>query len=365
MTTNMIRCRNCNQPFPVRDFPYRCPDCGGLFGFPDGLKFDPGEIDPDLPGIWRYQRAFSVPDSAPIITLGEGNTPLVWTDVFGREIGFKLEGLNPTGAFKDRGSAVLLSWLLAAGVKSAVEDSSGNAGASFAAYASRAGISGRVFIPDHASGPKRVQIESYGSEVIPVPGPRSRAAAAVLDEVKNGAVYASHAYLPQGTAGIATIAYELWEELGGPPGTVLAPVGHGSLLLGLYLGFKALADSGQINQIPRLIAIQAAAVDPLFQAFEIGAEGHTPGKEGKTLAEGVAISDPYHGEQVLAAVRESEGIFLHVEEDRISAGQSCLAELGIYAELTSGLVWAGLRQLPAEMPDPVVCIITGHGLKNG
>lgn len=361
----MISCRTCNQPFPVQDFPYRCPSCGGLFGFPQGLKLDLADVDPNLPGIWRYKAAFSVPDQAPQITLGEGNTPLVWAEVFGREVGFKLESLNPTGSFKDRGSAVLLSWLLAAGVDQAVEDSSGNAGASFAAYASRAGIKGKVFVPAYASGPKRTQIESYGSEVIAVPGPRSQAAEAVLAEVNQGAVYASHAYLPHGTAGIATIAYELWEDLGSSPGTVLVPVGHGSLLLGIYLGFQALARNGHISRLPRLVGIQAASIDPLYQAFLSGEDRHSVHPEGKTLAEGVAISDPYHGEQVLEAVRESGGTFLHVEEDRIKADQGSLAELGIYAELSSGLVWDGLRQLPPTMPDPVICVITGHGLKSG
>lgn len=360
----MIRCRDCNQPFPIAEFPHRCLHCGGLFGFKDGLKFDPGEIDPGLPGIWRYRSGFSLPDQAPCVTLGEGNTPLVWTEAFGNRVGFKLESLNPTGSFKDRGSAVLVSWLLAAGIKGAVEDSSGNAGASFAAYASRAGVAGKIFIPDSASGPKRSQIESYGSEVIPVPGPRSRAGEAVLNEVDQGAVYASHAYLPHGTAGVATIAYELMEDLGQAPGTVLVPVGHGSLLLGIWLGFKALVSSGVIPRLPRIVGIQAATIDPLFRAFQAGAESHSIQQEGSTLAEGVAIADPFHGEQVLAAVRESGGLFLHVEEDRIKSAHRSLAQHGIYAELTSALIWDGLRQLPQTMPDPVVCVISGHGLKN-
>lgn len=360
----MIRCRDCNQPFPIAEFPHRCPICGGLFGFKEGLKFDPRDVDPHLPGIWRYRSGFSLPDQAPLITLGEGNTPLVWTEAFGKQVGFKLESLNPTGSFKDRGSAVLLSWLLAAGIKEAVEDSSGNAGASFAAYASRAGVAGKIFIPDSASGPKRSQIESYGSQVIPVPGARSKAAEAVLQEVDQGTVYASHAYLPHGTAGVATIAYELMDDLGGAPGTVLIPVGHGSLLLGIWLGFKALVRSGVIPHLPRIVGIQAAAIAPLFQAFQAGDEDHSIHPEGRTLAAGVAIADPFHGAQVLAAVRESEGVLLQVEEDRIKSAHRSLAEQGIYAELTSGLVWDGLRQLPETMPDPVVCVISGHGLKS-
>jgi threonine synthase len=360
----MICCRDCDQTFPISQFPHRCPACGGLFGFPEGLKITPQEFDPTLPGIWKYKSGFSLPDDAPIITLGEGATPLVWSKAFNRRVGFKLESLNPTGSFKDRGTAVLVSWLLTSGISEAVEDSSGNAGASFAAYASRAGIQGKIFIPDYASGPKRTQIESYGAEVIPVPGPRSKAAEAVLNEVNRGSVYASHAYLPHGTAGIATIAYELVEKIGGIPGTVIVPVGHGSLLIGIWLGFQALLKGGAISKQPKLVGIQAAACDPLYQAFQSKKVGHTKAQERKTRAEGVAIADPYHGELALKAVYDSGGAFLNVDEDGIMEGQRSLAELGIYSEMTSALVWGGLKKLPPDMPEPVVCIITGHGLKN-
>ena len=360
----MISCRNCGEAFPLHSFPYCCPSCGGLFGFVDGLTYDPGLLQPDLPGIWTYRSGFALPDRAPLVTLGEGNTPLVQAEFFGSQVWFKLESLNPSGSFKDRGSAVLASWLRAGNVETAVEDSSGNAGASFAAYASRAGIRSKIFIPASASGPKRAQIESYGSQVIPVPGPRSEAARAVMREVELGAVYASHAYLPQGTAGIATIAYELVEQLGEPPGAILLPVGHGSLLLGIALGFEALLKGGLIGKRPRLIGIQSAVFDPLCRAFEAGRLIPERVPEGKTIAEGVAIAAPYHGEQVLAAVRRSEGAMLRVADEQIRVGVEQLARKGIYVEITAGLVWDGLRQLEGKLAGPVVCIITSHGLKN-
>ena len=360
----MITCRDCQQPYPKESMPYLCPKCGGVFGFEEGLIYNADVIEPDLAGIWRYRHSFSLPEGSPLITLGEGNTPLIWSKVFGKKIGFKLESLNPTGSFKDRGTAVLFSWLIAAGVKEAVEDSSGNAGASFSAYAARAGIQARIYIPSYASGPKRAQIESYGAEVIPVPGPRSKAAQAVLTEVENGLVYASHAYLPQGTAGIATIAYELIRQIPDLPGTIILPVGHGTLLLGLSLGFQALKHSGTISRIPELIAIQAAACAPLYSAFQAGLKEPEPVTEGKTIAGGVQISNPYHGKAVLRAVRESGGQFLAVNENEISVGQKKLAELGIHVELTSALVWNGLEQIQAASREPIVCLVTGHGLKS-
>jgi len=343
----MITCRDCHQPYPENTLPHICSSCGGLFGFHEGLEYDSEKVIPELPGIWSYRHSFSLPEEAPLITLGEGNTPLIWSEIFGKKVGFKLESLNPTGSFKDRGTPVLLSWLAAIGVTEAVEDSSGNAGASFAAYAARAGIKARIFIPAYASGPKRAQIESYGADVISVPGPR----------------YASHAYLPQGTAGIATIAYELFQQLGGIPGTIVLPVGHGSLLLGVALGFQALQRNGLIAKFPKIIGVQAAECAPLYKAYQNQSSEPSSIEEGKTIAEGVQISVPYHGRDVLRFVKESDGSFLVVGESEIVEGQKQLNKLGIHVELTSALVWNALEQIHQEFPEPFVCIMTGHGLK--
>lgn len=361
----MIQCCACQKIFPIEHFPHCCPECGGLFGFSPGLELISENIEPDLPGIWRYRNGFSLPAGAPVISLGEGNTPLVWSNIGEKKIGFKMESQNPTGSFKDRGTAVLMSWMKAAGIQEAVEDSSGNAGSSFAAYASRAGIKGKVFIPESASGPKRQQIESYGSEVVPISGPRSNAAEAVLKEVELGAVYASHAYLPHGTAGIASIAYELYEEIGGAPGSIIMPLGHGSLLLGISLGFQALLEAGSISRLPNLIGVQAAECAPLFEAYRKNSLEIGPVPEGTTLAAGVSITNPFHGTQVLVAIRCSGGSILKVEESDILKGHAQLAKLGLYVEMTSALVWGALEQVQESIPGPIVCIITGHGLKNG
>jgi len=233
-------------------------------------------LEPELPGYWRYRHAFGLPPAASFVSLGEGNTPLLWDDFSGRMLGLKLESLNPSGSYKDRGSAVLLSFLKSRGVTAAVEDSSGNAGASFAAYAARAQVTGRVYVPESASGPKRQQIEMYGAELMRIPGPRSEAARAVMAEVEQGVPYASHAYLPFGLAGIATIAYEIYEQMGRTvPGTIIAPVGHGGLLLGIVRGFQTLEAAGLIKSQPYYVGVQAAACDPVVRAF------HHAGGHGK------------------------------------------------------------------------------------
>jgi threonine synthase len=254
--------------------------------------------------------------------------------------------------------------LLSRDVKEAVEDSSGNAGASFAAYAARSGIHGRVFIPEYASGPKRSQIAAYGAGFLSVPGPRSEAGAAVRKAAEAGTVYASHAYLPFGLPGIATIAYELYEELGEVPGSVIAPVGHGSLLLGISLGFSAMKAAGIIQNQPRLIGVQARACAPLWALSTQGTAGLAWVTEGETIAEGVRVLQPMRGDELLKAVEASGGRFLAVDEENILPARDSLAHAGLFVEPTSAIVWAALSEIAVELPEPIVLILSGSGLKS-
>ncbi|MEJ5225380.1 MAG: pyridoxal-phosphate dependent enzyme, partial [Anaerolineales bacterium] len=156
-----VSCLNCGRSYTIDGAPYRCPRCGGVYDSPAPLAYDPSKIDRSQPGIWRYRHTFGLPEGAEAVTLGEGNTPLLWAEVLGRQVAFKCEFLNPTGSFKDRGTSVIVSTLKSRGVTAVVEDSSGNAGASLAAYGARAGMAVRIFTPAGASGPKRQQIEMY------------------------------------------------------------------------------------------------------------------------------------------------------------------------------------------------------------
>ncbi len=236
----MITCTNCGRPYPESGLPFRCVECGGVFDYKEPWSLElPNNISQT--GIWRFRSSFGLPPDLEPITLGEGNTPLIWGEGLGRRIAFKCEYLNPTGSFKDRGSAVIISWLKARGIRSAIENSSGNAGASIAAYAARAGIKMEVYVPASASGPKRRQIEAFGAALKPVDGTRSDVAREVQRAAGGGAVYASHAWLPFNLPGYATAAYEIVEQLNGNfPGSVIVPVGQGGLLLGLSKGFDAL-----------------------------------------------------------------------------------------------------------------------------
>ncbi len=325
------------------DFPWQRPSSG----------HHPG-------GIWEWWESFGLPSMGEPVTLGEGATPLIPDQSGGQQVYFKLESLNPTGSYKDRASSVLTTFLCSRGVVSAVEDSSGNAGASFAAYAARAGMHARVFIPQSASGPKRRQIETYGAELVPVAGPRSAAADAVATEVEAGAVYASHAWMPFGMAGIATIAYELFEQLGGVPGTVIAPAGHASLVLGILRGFKALKRAGQITRMPVIIAVQSAACAPVWAAWNHQAP---PVVEGPTLAEGVKVLKPVRMAALIDELDRERDLVLAFDDGSIREARSELARRGIDVEPTSALAWCGLAGCGKKLPEPIVLVLTGSGLK--
>lgn len=358
-----FQCAGCAEPYPQHGFPFRCADCGSVYEFPE-IAIDTGFASGiSERGLGRYRCGLPLPPGAQLISLGEGNTPLITLNIEGRSIHFKCEQLNPTGSFKDRGTAVLVSALSAAGETEVVDDSSGNAGASLAAYAAFAGIKARIFLPAYASGPKRRQIEAYGAEVVPVMGPRSAATRAAFDEVEKGVVYASHAYHPHGLAGMATIAFEMVEQLDIAPGTVLMPVGQGSLMLGLELGFRALVKSGAMQRMPQLMGVQARACAPIWQKHRHGSSGPHRVREGETLAEGIRIVHPLRLGRVLEAVEHSGGEIVAVEEGAILDGFQQLARRGLYVEPTSAVVWPALKECWHKARDPLVLILTGSGLK--
>ena len=355
MGETQILCIDCGRAYPETGVPYRCPDCGGLFDFARPWIFDPAQTDSSRRGVFRFSSTFWPASASDSFYLSEGNTPLVWAEAFGRKVAFKCEYQNPTGSFKDRGSAALISFLKSRNVIEAVEDSSGNAGASFAAYAARAGIKARVFVPESASGPKRKQIEAYGAELVPVPGPRAKASEAVENAAQDGIVYASHAYLPFNLAGYATIAYEIVEQMGQAPGAVILPAGQGGLLLGAWRGFEALIQAGVTKEAPRMIGVQAEECSPLA--------GRKSEVEGQTLAEGVRVSHPLRHKAVRGAVGQSGGNWVIVAEKEILPGRDALAKQGFYVEPTSAIVWKALEVCVSTLPDPIVVILTGSGLK--
>jgi threonine synthase len=315
--------------------------------------------------MWRYREAIPVGRDEDIVSFDEGFTPLLPVDLGERTAWVKQDHLFPSGSFKDRGASVMISKAKELGVRSLVEDSSGNAGASVAAYGARAGIECSIVAPASASKAKLDQIERYGATLHTVSGPREAAAHEAL-RLAETAYYASHVWNPFFVHGTKTFAYEICEQLGWrAPDAVVVPAGNGTLLLGAHLGFRDLLDAGVIARTPRLVAVQAAACAPLFQAFQNGRPAAEALEAKPTRAEGIAVAAPARGRQILAAVRETGGWFLTVEEEEILETGQEMVRRGFWIEPTAAAGIAGLKGVleGAGSGERIVGVFTGHGFK--
>jgi threonine synthase len=361
-----LRCSVCGREYPRDTYAWRC-QCGGLFEVADTTAFDRGALVGTQLSLWRYRAMLPRVDDRHLVTLGEGGTPLIEARLAARSVLCKLEFLAPTGSFKDRGNTVLVSALHQMGVTEVVEDSSGNAAASLAAYCARAGIRARIFVPDHASPGKLAQIAVYGAELVKVAGPRENSTVEAQAAAARGVYYASHNSHPYFVEGAKTFAYELWEQLGGRPDNLILPLGNGSLLLGAYRGFSELKRAGVINSIPRLFAVQAAACAPVWEAYRQGKQDVIPVVAGATVAEGIRIGNPVRGRQALQAVRDTGGAVIAVSEEEIALGREALARQGLYVEPTAATCAAALSQQGTLFParQCTVLALTGSGLKSG
>ncbi len=370
-----LHCLSCQRTYPHDTHQWRC-ECGGVFELEGAPGFAQDKIETGDFSLWRYRAMLPVKYEDGIISLGEGLTPLVETQVYDAKIHCKLEFLNPTGSFKDRGTAVLINVLRGLGVTSVVEDSSGNAGASLAAYAARSGIETEIYVPSYASLNKLSQIAVYGAKLVKVEGTRERTAQVVQEAAAQGTYYASHNYNPFTLEGLKTIAYEIWEQLGRPctchtgqvraPDNLVLPVGQGNLLLGAYRGFHDLLMAGLIKKPPRLFAIQAAPCAPLYEAYKRGLDDAFPIEKNETVAEGISTARPVRGRQILAAVRETGGAVLAVSDEETLRARDELARRGLYVEPTSAVAIAALLQLRGLIgPEEITIVpLTGSGLKS-
>jgi len=361
-----VFCPECGQRATLSPRRWRC-ECGGAWEPEERTGLNLDQIDTADSSVWRYRRLYGLDFSIPTVRLGAGGTPLLPLKFAGREVLIKAEHLAPPGSLTDRGAAVMMNILAHQGVTHVADDSSGNAGASVAAYAARAGMQAELFVPAYASPAKQAQIAVYGAEVRPIPGPRQNAELAALEASQHGVVLASHAYHPGFVLGQQSLAFELWEQLGRrAPDWYVVPVGQGVHLLGVWLGFRRLWAAGLVSHVPRLVAVQAKVLAPLCAAFEAGLET-VPGVEPTTasLAEGLAIAAPVRGRRLLQAVHESGGTCLAVEEGAIRLAQRELAHQGFYVEPTSATAIAALPALvdSTAAEDIIVVPLTGSGLK--
>lgn len=344
---------------------YKCGSCGRPLIVKQRGKFHVAHVFKESRSLWRYAKCIPYADKGNIITLGEGWTPLV---KYSDNVYFKLENLNPTGSFKDRGSTTLISALHrqirnARGYVS--EDSSGNAGASIAAYSARARLRARIFVPEDVSGPKFSQIQFYGAEVIKVPGSRSKVAEEAQKTAKNG-YYVGHILHPLFRDGIRTLSYEIAEQFDWHvPDRVYVPASAGTLLLGILSGFQHLLQSGVIEVVPTIVACQTRQVSPLYH--RIKNLRYMPPKKIESVADALVSTNPPLLDLMTRQLNEAKGDVAMVEENEILKAFRELAHKGFFVEPSSAVAYAAFtKQLMAKEAakgDSVVIVLTGTGLK--
>ena len=386
------RCR-CGAPLRFADRP-----------IPAGEPPSPAEFDTRA-GLWAFVSFLPVGDDrADRVTLGEGLTPLVdadggqrgstdaggpATDAGGKRwnASFKLEYVFPTGSFKDRGATTTLTRAAELGVDRVVEDSSGNAGAAIATYAARAGIDAEVYVPADAKPSKLRAIRRAGATPVRIEGSRADvtdACVAALStgesggsgksgesgtfgEPGNGAWYASHAWNPAFFEGTATVAYEVALQCGwNTPDAVVTPLGHGTLFLGAYWGFRRLQRAGWIDEIPRLYGAQAAGFAPVVRELH-GADAADPDGESNDVADGIRITEPVRIDGIREAIADTGGDAIAVTETATTRALDRLHADGFYTESTCAVAPAALRELRTRGAigddEDVVVPLTGSGLK--
>ncbi|MFB6201505.1 MAG: pyridoxal-phosphate dependent enzyme [Halorhabdus sp.] len=348
-------CPDCGRTYPT-DGPWRC-DCGyplGLQGLPS-LPAGPPALDRD-DGLWACEGFVPVDRH---VTLGEGWTPLI--DGTDARVQYKLEHLFPTGSFKDRGAAVVVSHALERGADRVLEDSSGNAGLAIATYAARAGLDAEIFVPSDAKPGKLRAIEATGTDLRRIDGTREDVTDACIDAVEKGeGYYASHAWEPLFLAGTATFALEVAAQRGWrAPDAVVTPLGHGTLFLGAARGFQRLHRGGWIDDVPRLYGVQAAGVAPMAAA-----RGNDRDAPRNDVADGIQIAEPVRRDGILDAIDATGGDAVAVTAGETKRAHERLAGEGLAVEPTSATAVAGLERLRArnaiESEDEVVLPLTGR-----
>jgi threonine synthase len=372
-----LRCTGCGAVVPY-GLSYHCETCG----FPLAVEYEPTTVpleDPAEAGVWRYHA--HLPDVEPSrrITLGEGETPLLELARLGATLGarrvfLKHEGVNPTGSFKDRPTAVGLSVSLELGADTVVVSSTGNAGAALAAYAARAGIRAVVLASAGVSLPKLAPIAAHAAEVVLVNGSVSDAFWLGYRAAREwGWANLTSTFLnPYTTEGNKTVAFELRRQLPVVPDAIVVPVSVGPLLVGIERGYRELQALGLVDRIPRLVAVQAENCAPIVEAFETGRDT-VSAWQGPTQTIAGGIADPLAGYEndatyALRVIRESGGFAIACSDQEIEDAAVALARReGVLAEPTGAVSVAGaaraLRRGLLEPDELIVCVVTGHGLK--
>jgi threonine synthase len=325
--------------------------------------------------IERYHKFLPISPATPIISLGEGNTPLIYSPRLSERLGrgcevfVKNEGVNPTGSFKDRGMTVTVSKALEHGTSALICASTGNTSASAAAYAARAGISCVVILPAGkiATG-KLLQAFAYGAKIVAIDGNFDDALRIVRDLGATGDFTIVNSINPDRIAGQKTAAFEIVDELGEAPDFHLLPVGNAGNITAYWAGYREYLAHERLTKLPAMLGFQAIGAAPIFHDCIID--------KPETIASAIRIGNPASWQQARAAIVESQGGIDLVSDEDILAAQSWLAQHeGIFVEPASAASIAGLFKCCdaddaaysfQKIPETsrIVCTVTGHGLKD-
>ncbi len=325
--------------------------------------------------IARYREFLPVSESTPAVSLGEGNTPLIYSPRLSERVGrgcevyIKYEGLNPTGSFKDRGMTVAVSKAVEEKARALICASTGNTSASAAAYAARAGLTAMVILPAGkiASG-KLVQAFAYGARIVAIDGNFDDALRIVRDLGGRDGFAVVNSINPFRIAGQKTASFEIVDVLGDAPDVHILPVGNAGNITAYWAGYRQYQEAGRSARLPVMLGFQAAGSAPIFHNQIV--------QQPETVASAIRIGNPASWKAASAALEESHGAIDIVTDDEILEAQFWLARSeGIFVEPASAASIAGLfkccsspdaRYPASRIPDGsrIVCTVTGHGLKD-
>jgi threonine synthase len=375
-------CVGCRANYGPDQDLLLCPACHNLLeanydliGMREHLDRDRIAARPS--GVWRWRELLPVIDDSSIVTLGEGDTPMLRCDrlarlVGVREVWVKSDASNPTGSLKDRSITVSATKAVEFGYGVLSCDSTGNKASSVAAYAARAGLDSVVFCPDDTPIPKVTQALFFGSKLIRVRGHYSQINAMYRKLIHSGQVnwYDCGTDNPYRYEGKKTYAYEIAEHFAWqPPDHVIHPANGGMSVAKAWKGFQELRALGWIDRVPKMSLVQAAECDPIVRAVAAGADTVAPVVKGRTVASALAGADPgLLGARAVGAVRESEGNAVGVTDSETFEAMELLAKEGLFIEPSGAVAIAGLRRLRAAgkvgADERVVCVVTGSGFKD-
>jgi threonine synthase len=319
------------------------------------------------PGLIEAYRGYlPVTAATPVVTLHEGNTPLIPVPTIAAEIGrgvkvfVKYDGLNPTGSFKDRGMTMAISKAKEVGAKAVICASTGNTSAAAAAYAVRGGMRPYVLIPDgYVALGKLAQALLYGAEVLAIKGNFDDALDIVRLMAEKYPVTLVNSVNPYRLEGQKTAAFELVDALGDAPDWLCIPVGNGGNITAYWMGFCQYHQDGKSQRLPQMMGFQAAGAAPLVHGVRV--------KDPETLATAIRIGNPVNWDNATAAKDASRGEFNAVTDAEIVAAYRWLgSKEGIFCEPASAASVAGLLKVKDRVPSnaTVVCVLTGNGLKD-